>query len=82
MSPVGVVWARKGRRKEEEPVKGLVGDKFVILRIQNLKKKNTFAADGHVEMQRKSNRASARNKVMLLKTCAMIWCRGCFQNFI
>ena len=40
MSPVGVVWARKGPRKEEEPVKGLVGDKFVILCIQNLKKKN------------------------------------------
>lgn len=84
MSPVGAVWARKARRKEQEPVKGLLGDKSVILRIQNSKTKQnkTCASDGHVEMQGKNNRASARNKVMLLKTCAMIRCRGCFQNFI
>ena len=51
---------------------------------KNKTKQNTkaCASDGHVEMQGKNNRASARNKVMLLKTCATIQCRGCFQNFI
>lgn len=37
-APVGAVWAREARRKEQGPVKGLLGDKSVILRIQTSKK--------------------------------------------